>query len=47
MKYSEAKPGRIFVIRLEDGEIVHEVIEAFAAPPPSPFSAAPTRAANL
>lgn len=31
MKYSEAKPGRIFVIRLEDGEIVHEVIEAFAA----------------
>jgi predicted DNA-binding protein with PD1-like motif len=30
MKYSEAKPGRIFVIRLEDGEIVHEVIEAFA-----------------
>jgi predicted DNA-binding protein with PD1-like motif len=30
MKYSEAKPGRIFVIRLEDGEIVHEVIEKFA-----------------
>jgi predicted DNA-binding protein with PD1-like motif len=30
MKYSEAKSGRIFVIRLEDGEIVHEVIEAFA-----------------
>ena len=30
MKYSEAKQGRIFVIRLEDGEIVHEVIEAFA-----------------
>ncbi len=30
MKYSEAKLGRIFVIRLEDGEIVHEVIEAFA-----------------
>jgi len=30
MKYSEAKLGRVFVIRLEDGEIVHEVIEAFA-----------------
>ena len=31
MKYSEAKLGRVFIIRLEDGEIVHEVIEAFAA----------------
>lgn len=31
MKYSEAKPGRIFVIRLEDGDIVHEAIESFAA----------------
>ncbi len=31
MKYSEAKQGRVFVIRLEDGEVVHEVIEAFAA----------------
>ncbi len=30
MKYSEARPGRIFVVRLEDGEIVHEVLEAFA-----------------
>ncbi len=30
MKYSQAKQGRIFVIRLEDGEIVHEVIEGFA-----------------
>ena len=30
MKYTEAKPGRIFVIRLEDGEILHECIEAFA-----------------
>ncbi len=30
MKYSEAKQGRIFVIRLEDGEIVHEEIEKFA-----------------
>ena len=31
MKFSEAKPGRVFVIRLEDGEIVHECIERFAA----------------
>ncbi|MBU1341041.1 MAG: DNA-binding protein [Proteobacteria bacterium] len=30
MKYSQAKPGRIFVIRLEDGDIVHEQIETFA-----------------
>lgn len=30
MQYSEAKQGRIFVIRLEDGEIVHEAIERFA-----------------
>jgi len=30
MKYSEAKQGRIFIIRLEDGEIVHEEIEKFA-----------------
>lgn len=30
MKYSEAKQGRIFILRLEDGEIVHEVIETFA-----------------
>ena len=30
MKYSEAKQGRIFVIRLEDGDILHETIEAFA-----------------
>jgi predicted DNA-binding protein with PD1-like motif len=30
MKYSEAKPGRIFVIRLEDGDIVHNAIEKFA-----------------
>jgi len=30
MKYSEAKPGRIFVIRLEDGDVVHEEIEKFA-----------------
>jgi predicted DNA-binding protein with PD1-like motif len=30
MKYSEAKPGRIFIIRLEDGEIIHNEIEKFA-----------------
>jgi len=30
MKYSVATPGRIFILRLEDGEIVHEVIEQFA-----------------
>lgn len=30
MKYSEAKQRRTFVIRLEDGDIVHEVIEKFA-----------------
>lgn len=30
MQFSEAKQGRIFVIRLEDGDIVHETIERFA-----------------
>jgi predicted DNA-binding protein with PD1-like motif len=30
MKYSEAKQGRIFVIRLEDGDVVHEEIERLA-----------------
>ena len=30
MKYSEAKQGRIFVIRLEHGDIVHEELERFA-----------------
>lgn len=30
MKYSEAKYGRVFVIRLEDGDILHECIEEFA-----------------
>ena len=29
MKYSEAKQGRVFVIRLEDGDIIHECIEQF------------------
>jgi predicted DNA-binding protein with PD1-like motif len=31
MRYSEAKQGRVFVIRLEDKEIIHETLEAFAA----------------
>ena len=31
MRYSEAKRGRTFVIRLEDGDIVHEQIERFAS----------------
>lgn len=30
MKYSEAKPGRIFILRLEHGDVVHEVVEQFA-----------------
>ncbi|MEI6758444.1 MAG: DNA-binding protein [Chlorobium sp.] len=30
MKYSEAREGRTFVIRLEDGDIVHEQLEQFA-----------------
>jgi len=30
MKFSEARQGRIFVIRLEDGDVVHETIERFA-----------------
>ncbi len=30
MKYAEAKQGRIFVMRLEDGETVHAEIEKFA-----------------
>jgi len=31
MKYSEAKQGRVFILRLEDGDIVHETIERFAS----------------
>lgn len=31
MKYSEAKKGRTFVIRLEDGNVIHEEIERFAS----------------
>lgn len=30
MQYSQAEHGRVFVIRLEDGEVVHVEIEAFA-----------------
>ena len=30
MRFSEARPGRVFVLRLEDGDIVHETIERFA-----------------
>lgn len=30
MKYTQANPGRIFVVRLEDGDIVHEAIESLA-----------------
>ncbi len=30
MKFSEARQGRTFVIRLEDGDLVHETIEQFA-----------------
>jgi predicted DNA-binding protein with PD1-like motif len=31
MRYSQAKEGRIFIIRLEDGEILHQTIERFAS----------------
>ena len=30
MRYSQARPGRIFVVRLEDGDVVHECLEALA-----------------
>ena len=30
MKYTQAEQGRVFILRLEDGEIVHETIENFA-----------------
>lgn len=30
MKFSEARQGRVFILRLEDGEVIHEVIEQFA-----------------
>ncbi len=31
MKYCQAQPGRTFILRLEDGEILHETVERFAA----------------
>lgn len=30
MKYTEGKHGRIFVMRLENGEVLHKTIEGFA-----------------
>jgi predicted DNA-binding protein with PD1-like motif len=30
MKYSEAAQGRVFILRLEDGDILHECVESFA-----------------
>ncbi|MDY6836103.1 MAG: PPC domain-containing DNA-binding protein [Chloroflexota bacterium] len=30
MIYSQAKQGRVFIIRLEDGDVLHEEIERFA-----------------
>ena len=31
MRFSRAERGRVFVLRLEDGEVLHETIEKFAA----------------
>lgn len=31
MKSSQARPGRVFVIRLEHGDIIHECLERFAS----------------
>lgn len=31
MKYSQARQGRVFVVRLEDGDVVHEQIEQLCA----------------
>jgi predicted DNA-binding protein with PD1-like motif len=31
MRYAQVRAGRVFVIRLEQGEIVHEKLEEFAA----------------
>ncbi|BDD88807.1 PPC domain-containing DNA-binding protein [Desulfofustis limnaeus] len=30
MRYSQARQGRVFVIRLEDGDVVHEAVERVA-----------------
>ncbi len=39
MRYAQARQGRVFILRLEDGEIVHEVIEQFAAEQKIPAAA--------
>ncbi len=31
MKFSQGKEGRIFIVRLEDGEVIHKTLELFAA----------------
>jgi predicted DNA-binding protein with PD1-like motif len=31
MKHSVAETGRVFIIRLEDGEVLHDCVERFAA----------------
>ncbi len=31
MKFSPARPGRVFILRLEHGDIIHECLERFAA----------------
>ena len=31
MKYSECSEGRVFILRLEEGEILHEAVESFAS----------------
>ena len=30
MRYSECSEGRVFILRLEEGEILHEAVESFA-----------------
>lgn len=30
MRFSQCKEGRVFVLRLEDGEVIHDVLEQFA-----------------
>ena len=30
MRYSECSEGRVFILRLEEGEILHETVESFA-----------------
>ncbi|MDD1769818.1 MAG: DNA-binding protein [Methanomassiliicoccales archaeon] len=30
MRYTQGKQGRVFVVRMEDGEVLHEVLEDFA-----------------